>query len=72
MTDPIVMMDEWTAWQRVVALLEERGIVVNDDHVLIRTIELWAETLVRLRSEVDEETRGRLLDEAIYKLNAVL
>lgn len=67
----VEMMDEWSAWQRVVALLEERGIMVNDDHKLIRGIELWAETLVRLRSRTDPETRERLLDEAIAKFNAV-
>lgn len=54
---------EWEAWQAVCELLAARGVVVNDDHRLMRAIEAWGEELVTLRVEQSPEVRAVVLKE---------
>ncbi len=54
---------EHSSWQRVCKLLEARGIVVNDDDELVRSIERWGEELVALRVAQTPDLRARVLYE---------
>lgn len=68
----VEMMDEWSMWQRVCGLLDERGVKVNADDQLCRTITLWGELLVALRVKQSDEIRAHALEEATSAFNAAI
>lgn len=45
-------MAEWEAWQKIVALLRDRKIEINDDDELNKALIDWAEKFNKLKSEV--------------------
>jgi hypothetical protein len=65
------MLDEWNAWQRVVAEFDGLGIDMNEDRCerVVRAIALWAEVLVTLRMGQGIRERNAALKDKVERWN---
>jgi len=62
---------EWVAWRSLCELLEARGVNINTDNELARSIERWGEELVALRVSQTPDERAKALADRRQQVRAL-